>query len=167
MTDHADVEELFNVANRMMQAAGFASFITNDESGQPTARAVNPFPPDENFSRIVVASHRDTRKTRDVQRDGRAVLGYIDSPDKGYVTITCGAAVNERAEDKEAFWEQRADAFSMFWPGGPDSDDYLLIDLTPVRVEMRSYVLGVAEQPTRWTPVTLERASSGHWEQVS
>ena len=164
MTRSDDVGTALDVANKMMAAAVYASFITNDASGQPTSRAVRPFLPDEDFTRIVVATHRDTRKTRDVQRVGTAVLSYIDAPNRGYVTVTGKAVLNEDPGDKRAFWAERAESFSAFWPEGPESEDYLLIEVTPQRIELRSYLLGVAEQPTRWTPVTLERTSSGEWE---
>ncbi|MFQ6022941.1 MAG: pyridoxamine 5'-phosphate oxidase family protein [Acidiferrobacterales bacterium] len=166
MTQSADIGRLLNVARQMMSAAVYASLITSDESGQPTSRAVRPFPPDEDFTRIVIATHRDTRKTLHVKRNARAVLSYIDAPNRGYVTVIGKALLNDRLEARRAYWAERAEAFSAFWPGGPESDEYLLIDVTPERIELRSYLLGVAEEPTRWTPVTLERAATGGWQQI-
>lgn len=73
------------------------------------------------------------------------------------------AILNDRVEDKKSFW---ADPFEAFWPGGPESNEYLLMDVTPDRLELRSFILGVAEEPTRWSPVTLERAATGAWQQT-
>jgi general stress protein 26 len=91
------------------------------------------------------------------------LLSYVDAPTRGYVTVIGNAELNDRPEDKKAIW---MDPFSAFWPDGPESESYLLIDVTPERIEMRSYTQGVAEDPTRWTPVTLERTGAGGWQQT-
>ncbi len=163
-TQGSDIEALLKAANQMMTAAVCASLITTNESSQPSSRAVRPFPPDDDFTRIVIATHPDSRKTMHVRSNSNVVLSYIDVPNRGYVTVIGQATLNDRLEDKKSFWD---DSFSAFWPGGPESDEYLLMDIRPERIELRSFVLGIAVGPNRWSPVTLERATSGEWRQIS
>ena len=163
MIQSSDNAALLNVAKQMIVAAECASLITVDQSGQPSSRAVRPFPPDDDFTKIVISTHPDSRKTVHVRNKSKVVLSYIDAPSRGYVTVIGKGILNDRLEDKKSFW---ADPFEAFWPGGPESDEYLLIEVSPDRLELRSFVLGVAEEPTRWSPVTLERAATGTWQQT-
>lgn len=164
MSQSADIKGLLHVVDQMMEAAECASLITIDESGQPSSRAVRPFPPDDEFTKIVISTHPDSRKTVHVRNNSNVVLSYVDAPNRGYVTVIGKAVVNDRLEDKKSFW---ADPFSAFWPDGPESDEYLLIEVSPQRIELRSFILGLADEPTRWSPLTLERVATGAWQQTS
>ena len=163
MTQNFDIETVLNVATQIVTAAGCAALITTDESGLPSSRPVRAFPSDDEFTKITIPTDQNSRKTHHVRNNSHVVLSYIDTTTRGYVTVVGEAVLNDRLEDKIAAW---AEPFSSFWPGGPESEEYLLIDLTPQRMEIRSYTQGVAEEPTHWVPVTLERAGTGGWQQT-
>ena len=163
MTQDSDIEALLEVGKQIMTAAGCASLITIDESGLPSSRPVRTFPADDELTKIIIPTDSNSRKTVQARSNSRVLLSYVDAPTRGYVTVIGNAELNDRPEDKKAIW---LDPFSAFWPDGPESESYLLIDVTPERIEMRSYTQGVAEDPTRWTPVTLERTGAGGWQQT-
>jgi general stress protein 26 len=164
MTQSPDTKALLDAAKQIMTAAGCASLITVDESGLPSSRAVRTFLSDDKFTKIVIPTHPDSRKTVQVRNNSNVVLSYIDVPSRGYVTVIGKAVLNDRLEDRRTFWSE---PFLAFFPGGPESEEYLLMDFTPERLELRSFILGVAEEPTRWSPATLERAATGAWQQTS
>lgn len=161
MPSDTDIEALLDVGRQIMTAAACASLITTDEAGLPYARPVRTFPSDDELTKISVPTDRSSRKTVQSKNNSRVVLSYLDVATRGYVTVIGRAVLNDRVEDRKAVW---VDPFSAFWPGGPESEDYLLIDVTPERIEMRSFTQGVAEEPTRWTPVTLERTGTQGWQ---
>ena len=163
MTQDYDIETLLRVAKLIMTAAGCASLITIDESGLPSSRAVRTFPSDDEFTKIAIPTDSKSRKTLHVRNNSSVVLSYIDAPTRGYVTVIGNAVLNDRPEKKKALWK---DSFLLFWPDGPESEDYLVIDVTPERIELRSYTQGVAEEPTHWAPVTLRRTGIGGWQQT-
>ena len=163
MTQDSDIEALLDVGKQIMTAAGCASLITIDEAGLPSSRPVRTFPADDELTKITIPTDSNSRKTVQARSNSRVLLSYVDAPTRGYVTVIGNAELNDRPEDKKAIW---LDPFSAFWPDGPESESYLLIDVTPERIEMRSYTQGVAEDPTRWTPVTLERTGAGGWQQT-
>lgn len=164
MTQTSDIGTLLNVANQIMTAAGCASLITIDESGLPSARPVRTFPSDDRLTKIAIPTDSSSRKTKQARNKSSVVLSYIDVSTRGYVTVIGNAILNDRLKDKKAIW---VDPFSAFWPDGPESESYLLIDVAPERIELRSFTQGVAEEPTRWTPVTLERTATGEWQQTA
>jgi len=52
----ADINSLLDVAEQIVAAAGCASLITMGQTGHPSSRPVAAFPPDPEFSRIVLGS---------------------------------------------------------------------------------------------------------------
>lgn len=161
MAQDPRVKSLLDVAQQTITAAGCASLITIDESNHPSSRAVAAFAPDKDFSRIIIGTHPDSRKTVHVLRNPRVVLSYVDVSNRGYLTVVGNAHIDDNIEEKKRYW---IDQFSAFFPAGPESDEYQLIVVIPERLELRSFGLKVAEEPTRWTPVTLERGEAGEWQ---
>ena len=164
MTEESSVKLLLDVAQETISAAGCASLITMDESGNPSSRAVAAFPPDADFSRIVIGTHPDSRKNAHVLSDPRVLLSYIDNANRGYLTVIGKAHIEADSEEKATYW---VDRFSAFFPDGPESDEYQLMNVVPERLELRSFGLKVAEEPTRWSPVILDRGTTGQWQQSS
>lgn len=163
MARDPDIETLLDIGKQVMSAAGCASLITIDDSGLPSSRPVRTFPSDDALTRITIPTDLNSRKTVQARSNPNVVLSYVDLSTRGYVTVIGTAVLNDRAEDKEATW---IDPFFAFWPDGPESKSYSLIEVTPQRIEMRSFTQGVAEEPTRWTPVTLDRTGTGTWKQT-
>jgi general stress protein 26 len=143
-----------------MTAAGCASIITIDEFGLPTTRPVRAFPSDEQFTEISIPSDVNSRKTKQLKNNPNVVLGYVDAPSRGYVTMIGKGELVDNPEAKQSAW---LEPFSAFWPDGPESRDYILLVVKPDRIEMRSYTQGVAETPTRWTPAILTRTENKGW----
>ena len=164
MAKDPDIERVLDVANQIVGAAGCASLITIDETGLPSSRPVRTFSSDDEFAEITIPTDVNSRKTHHVRSNSNVVLSYIDTPTRGYVTVVGKAVLIDDVEDKRAAW---VDPFSAFWPDGPESKDYLLIVVTPKQIEARSYTQGIAEVPTQWTPVTLQRTDTRGWQQVS
>ena len=162
MAGDSDTDSLLDVARQTIEASGCASLVTVDETGGPSARAVAAFPPDDDFSRIVIGTHPNSRKTVHVHNDPRVVLSYVDNANRGYVTVIGTARVDDTPEEKKQYW---VDRFSAFFPGGPESDEYQLMIVVPQRLELRSFGLEVASEPTQWHPVILERGEGGGWRQ--
>ena len=164
MTQDPSVKSVLDVAQQTIAAAGCASLITMDESGHPSSRAVAAFPPDANFARVVIGTHPDSRKNVHVLKDPRVLMSYVDNSNRGYVTVIGKAHIDDKSEERKTYW---VDRFSAFFPGGPDSDEYQLMIVVPERLEVRSFGLKVAEEPTHWSPVILDRGEAGEWQQTN
>ena len=164
MTQDPSVEFLLDVAQQTVTAAGSASLITVDETGHPSSRAVAAFPPDANFSRIVIGTHPDSRKNAHVLSDPRVLLSYVDNANRGYLTVIGKAHIETDSDERATYW---VDRFSAFFPDGPESDEYQLMIVVPERLELRSFGLKIAEEPTRWSPAILERGEAEKWQQIN
>jgi general stress protein 26 len=60
-------------------------------------------------------------------------------------------------EERRRRWKS---GWEAFWPDGPESEGFLLIDFTPSRIEVMSFARGIMEGP--FTPATLVRRE-GDW----
>src|SRR5687767_5304389 len=78
--------QVIAAARDVMQKAGYSTFITIGEDGQPQARVVDPTLPDQNLI-IWIGTNALTRKVKDIQRDPRVTLLYFHAASASYLTV--------------------------------------------------------------------------------
>jgi general stress protein 26 len=142
---------VINAAKEIMLEARYCAMITLGSDGQPQAREVDPFPPEEGMV-VWLATNPATRKVAQVKRDPRVTLCYIDASGGGYVTLLGKAEVVDLAAEKAKRWKEE---WSTFYKDKNKGSDYLLIRVTPFRLEVVSYAHGVFNDPETWMPVFL------------
>lgn len=143
---------IIDAARELMRQAGLAGFITVGDDGHPQARVVDAFPPEADMT-IWIATNPVTRKVAQVRRDPRVTLLYTDPGGTGYVTILGTAAVVDDSLEKARHWKE---AWSPFYQDKNRGDDYVLIRVTPQRLQIVSYAHGLLNDPKTWRPVALE-----------
>ena len=143
---------ILTAARGIIAAARYATFITLDEGGAPQSRIVDPFPPEDELT-IWVATNARSRKVGQIARDGRVTLTYFDRAAEHYVTVLGRAVLVRDPAARAAHWK---DEWASFYPNGYRGDDYLLIRVNPIRLEVVAPELGMTNDPTTWRPVTLD-----------
>jgi general stress protein 26 len=133
-----------------MGSAQFCSLITLDNSGQPRARVMDAFAPDENLV-VWLATSRKSRKVEQIGNDPRVTLYYFDSNTMSYVTLLGTAELVDDPLEKAQRWK---DGWEAFYPG--EREDYLLIRVVPRQLEVISFAHGIAGDPETWTPLSVE-----------
>lgn len=154
----AEDMRVLDVARATMKAAQNCFLITVDESGQPQARLMAPFDPEDSM-KVWLATNRTTRKVGQLRKNPRATLAYHDAAGSGYVTLVGSARLVEALAERKRHWKPE---WSAFYPDGPESRDYVLIELTPTRIEVMSVTRQVAHEPQGWRPAIL-LPSAGGW----
>jgi general stress protein 26 len=157
-TEHADPSRaaILAAARSVIGQARYATFTTLDERGAPQSRIVDPFPPEDELT-IWVATNGRTRKVGQIARDGRVTLTYFDREAQHYATVAGTATLVRDLAARAARWKAE---WAPFYPNGYRGDDYLLIRIEPIRVEVVAPELGMKNDPTTWRPVTLELRTS-------
>lgn len=142
-------DSLLTVARSLMAGARYAALITLDSTGAPQARTVEPFPPETDFT-VWIGTNPRTRKVGEIQRDARVTLYYYDPGAMGYVTIRGRAQVVDDPGLKRTWWNPGWEGFY------PDRDrDYLLLKVTPERLEIVSMADGIIGDAVTWRPPTV------------
>lgn len=143
-------DTLIAAATDIMSQTRFCVLITLDETGHPRARAMDPFMPDENWV-IWMGTGPGTRKVEDIKKDPRVTL-YYDHPGKaGYVVVFGTAKLVDDPELKTKWFKEE---WAKFYA---DRDkDYILIAVTPIKMEVLDWTKGVTGDETTWAPPTVE-----------
>ncbi len=138
--------KLMNAAKEIMAAAGTCALITLDEEGRPRVRAMDPFSPESDFT-VWFGTNSKSRKVSQIKNDPRVTLYYLDGDASGYVMIHGTAElVNDKAE-KVKRWK---DAWEAFYKD--KTEEYLLIKVRPVWMEVSSTPRGIYGDTITWQP---------------
>jgi hypothetical protein len=72
-----------------------------------------------------------------------------------YLAIAADAAVVEDAVQRRAKWDR---GLAAFFPGGPEGDDFVLLRLSAVRIELMNFAQCVHPDPYGLVPAVIERS---------
>ena len=139
-------------AHEVMTVARYCALITIGDGGQPQARIVDPFPPDESGD-VWIATRPVTRKVAQIRSDPRVTLFYFDTEGLAYVTLIGRAELVDDAGMKAQHWNE---SWTPFYSDGPRGDDYLLIRVRPRRLEVVNPAHGMMGDPVTWLPASVE-----------
>ncbi len=145
-------EAVIEAARDIMTAAVHCALVTIGPDGAPQARMMDPFAPEEDLT-VWMATNRDTRKVAQMRADERVTLIYFDPGNPGYATLVGTVRLVEDSAEKQARWK---DAWSDYYPGGPDGASYLLVEFVPDRLEVVSVKHGIAAEPLAWKPAIVQ-----------
>lgn len=145
-----DRARILEAARRIMAKSVYCAFITLGEDGQPQARTVQPLAPDAAMV-VWIGTNPLTRKIVQIRKDARVALYYY--ADMGYVTLIGRAARVEDPAERQRHWN---DAWSGLYKDKFRGDDYTLIRVAPVRLEIVSYQDGIVGDPKTLRPTSIE-----------
>lgn len=144
-------DAIIKAARAVIAAARYATLATVDElGGSPQTRVVDPFEPEPDFT-IWIGTNSETRKLQQIARNPRVSLLYFDAPRQHYVSIVGVAAVVRDASEKSRRFKPE---WKAFYSNGGSGDDYVLIKITPSRLEIVAESLGMKNDPKTWRPVS-------------
>lgn len=140
---------VLEAARSVIASAGYPALITLDEQGQPRARTVDAFEPDDDFV-VWVATRPVTRKIHQIKRHRLVTLYYFSAELSSYVTIMGRASIITDNVIKHTM--RRAQDHEKLYPDFPD--DYVLIKVAPQRLE--GILPGFRGDKKTWAPVGVD-----------
>jgi general stress protein 26 len=142
-------DSLLVAARSLMTGAHYAALITLDSAGAPQARTVEPFAPEADMT-VWIGTNPLTRKVAEIRRDPRVTLYYYDPAVMGYVTIHGRARLVDDPVLKQKWWNP---GWTAFYPDREKG--YLLVKVTPERLEIVSPTHGITGDAVTWRPPTV------------
>ena len=154
--EQSERERLIAGAREIMAAARYCALISLGPAGRPYARTIDPFLPDEHMV-VWFATNPASRKVTQIRRNHRVTLYYFDREGPGYVTIYGTARLVNDPNEKAKRWK---DEWKAFYPDR--AKNYLLIAVTPEKLEVISEKKAVLGNPRTWAPpfVSFPKAKS-------
>jgi len=149
----AGEDVLLRAARETVEAAKYCFLITVDAAGQPQARLMEPFAPDRDLV-VWMGTTPGSRKVTQIRANPRATLACHNPKGPDYVTLVGRARVIDDLAERRRRWRP---GWEAFFPGGPDGQNYILVELTPSRVEVISHTHKIANAPEARGPAMVER----------
>jgi general stress protein 26 len=122
---------------------------------------MHPFEPDGEFN-IWLGASPHSRKVREIVKQNNATLAFLNPRSTAYVTIIGRAALDSNIELKRKYWRAY---WTDTYPGGPETNEYILIKVIAYRIEMMNFANNALPQPYELKPMGLER-KNGAWTVV-
>ncbi len=150
VTEESTTTDLNSIARKIITSSENCALITIDSLGIAQARAMDPFPPDENFN-IWMATNPKSSKVNQIKNNPKVTLYYFDKKNGGYVTIQGHAKLVNSKEVKENLWKKEWENFYK-----NRTTDYLLIQFIPIKLNLISEKHKIFGDSTSWkTPEIL------------
>lgn len=143
---------VMQAARDLIAKARYCALVTVGEDGHPQARVVDPFAPEADMT-VWIATNPRTRKVGQIRKDARVTLLYFDASGPGYVTLLGRAELVRDPAEIARRWKEE---WAPFYKDKNRGDDYLLIRVKPMRVEVMSAAHGIASDPKAWRPAVVE-----------
>jgi len=142
-------EQIIKAAQELMIATRYCALITVDAAGRAHARTMDPFPPEKDLI-VWLGTNPRSRKVAEIRRDARVTLYYFDAASQGYVTLYGRARLVDDPKEKARRWKEEWKAFY------PDREKgYLLIAVTPQKLEVVIEKKGIVGNSAVWTPPSV------------
>jgi general stress protein 26 len=147
-----DRAAVVKAAAGIMQRARFCTLVTMGDDGHPQARIMDAFPPDAQMV-VWMATTPFSRKVAEIRKDPRVTLSCFDPNSMGYATLLGRAALVADPAEKAKRWK---DDWAKIYKDKNRGDDYLLIKVTPIRLEVSAESEGIKNDPKTWRAVIVE-----------
>ena len=139
-------QHLIAAAKEIMNSEGSCALISIDDEGVPRVRAMDPFAPEEDLT-VWFGTNSRSRKVDQLKKDPRVTLYYLDEDASGYVIVQGVARLVNDPKEKDKRWKVE---WETFYPD--KTKDYLLIEVTPIWMEVLSPPRGISADPLTWQP---------------
>lgn len=120
----------------IMKENSLHAYLATGDGDQPIVRPVSPIVED-NMS-IWVTTYSTSRKVKQIQRNPKICLAFVDQPrgDKAAVVIGKAEIITD-FEEKERVWKIATFDLSQYFPNGPKSDEFCLLKININKIEWR------------------------------
>ena len=142
-------DSLMTIAHAIIDSARSRTLITVDEDGKPQARTISVFPLEDDMV-IWLGTSTRSRKVKQIKNNPNVMVFYYDTKGHSYVSIAGQARLVNDPKKKAHYWKK---SWTRYYPD-PEKD-YILIEVTPERLEICSYKYKLFWD-SNWRPTFIE-----------
>lgn len=154
----ASVEHCLTVCRHMLQSGRYCLFASQSEDGHISARLVEPVCDLETLT-VWIGTNPTLRKVRELRKQPRVTLAFQSESEQANLILYGTIKVDPAPELRRKCWKEE---WFLFFPDGPDGDDFVILTFEPHRIEILSFEKNVVVEPFGLRPVTLVK-ESGSW----
>jgi len=139
-------QKILDTSRKIIEDCYFGTLITIDQKGQPRARVMEPFAPENDFT-IWLATNPKSRKVNQIANNSNVTMHYFDKNNMGYVSLMGKAKLVNDSKTKSERWKEGWDKFYK-----NQEEAYLLIQFTPETIELISFPNEFNGDANTWQP---------------
>ena len=150
-------EHCLRVARRLASRTKYCHLITTAPGGAPSARLVQPIVEADGLE-FFIGTNLESRKVTEIAAHPAVTLAFNQSDEDASLVVYGTATVHHEPDLKEEYWKS---TWRLFFPEGPQSDNYVVIRVRAERMELLSFQRNVIPEPFGLRPVVLVRGEEG------
>ncbi|MGB3851655.1 MAG: pyridoxamine 5'-phosphate oxidase family protein [Tunicatimonas sp.] len=135
----------------------YCHLVTTAPDGPPRARLVQPIVEEDDF-RFFIGTHPQSRKVAEIGANSAVTLAFNQSGEDASLVVYGTATVHRTPAVTERYWKS---AWRLFFPDGPQGDDYAVVEVRADKLELISFQRNVIPEPFGLRPVVLVRNEAG------
>ena len=139
-------QKILTTSRKIIEDCYYGSLVTIDQKGQPRARVMEPFAPENDFT-IWLATNPKSRKVNQIKNNPNATLHYFDKTQMSYVSLMGKAVLVNDSKIKSQKWKK---GWGKFYKNKEEA--YLLIKFVPETIELISFPNGYNGDEDTWQP---------------
>ena len=142
------LDNCLSVTHRMLKKAKYCFLITQGEEGWCSTRLVQPIieidQDNPKYFRIWIGTRFDLKKVEETWNNPKITLAFEDAKEDANLIIYGNAFVESDTQIKKKYWRP---TWKLFFPDGPQSDDYVAIRIEPKRLEILNFKRKINPEP--------------------
>jgi general stress protein 26 len=143
-------------ARGILDAAYYSFLVTTDENGESTGRLVQHFDPEHALT-LWIGTAATSRKVAHLTARPRALVTCQSTSSPAYVALSGTVSIHLDPAVRRRYWNE---AWRRFWPEGPLSDRYVVLEFRCERIELIDFSSNaIAPDPFGMTPAVVERSA--------
>ena len=153
------LEASLRAARSVVEKSKYCFLITHGSEGGSNARWVEPIV-EPDFT-VWIGTSPKLRKVQEVMADSAVTLAFGSEKDQANLILKGQARVVDDMQMRRKHWLGH---WRLFFPDGPQGDDYVLLKFEPQCMEVLSFKKAVIPEPFGLSAVQLDRDAGGHWQ---
>lgn len=139
-------QKILTTSRKIISDCYYGTLITIDKEGQPRARVMEPFKPENDFT-IWLATNPKSRKVTQIKNNSNVTMHYFDKAQMGYVSLMGKAILINDEKIKFQKWKK---GWEKFYKNREEA--YLLIQFIPETLEIISFPNEYNGDAATWQP---------------
>lgn len=152
-------EHALTVARTMLKRTKYCFLVTRGLDGWCSAWLVQPIVDAETEFVLWFGTDPTLRKVRELETDARATVAVGDGRENANLVLYGRARLEREVAVRQRRWRN---SWRMFFPGGPVSENYVVIRFEAERLELMNFNRNVIPEPFGLCPLTLIKRA-GRW----
>lgn len=138
-------EHVMDVAKEMLRKSRYVLLITNSQGEAPSARVVQPVLEEtQHFYNIWIGTHPNSRKVLEIKENDLVSLVVQDNSSSAQLILKGRANIESDNTLRRKHW---LGVWRMFFPNGPLSSDYVLLQIVPDEMDILSFSRNIVPEP--------------------